>query len=534
MNKITKTLSFAVILPVVFCSSRCRPGQSAEQAKASPNILFVIADDQSFPHASAYGKREFHTPNFDRVAENGVLFMNAFVAAPQCSPSRAAILTGRHIWQLAEAGTHSSYFPKKFSVFTDVLEASGYFVGFTGKGWGPGNWKDAGWTRNPAGKEYSKRTFDHVPATGISKVDYASNFEMFLKEKPEGKPFFFWLGSHEPHRSYEYGSGRKAFPEVRDVALPAFLPDDDTVTTDWLDYAREIAWNDEQLGKVLDLLKESGQLANTLVVVTADNGMSFPYAKANLQEYGIHVPLAIAGPGIAGGRRADELVSLIDLTPTFLGIAGAPSMEGMAGRSLLPLLKGDGPGLPDTSRAIFAGRERHTHARPDNTGYPARAMRTSRYLYVWNIKPDRWPAGDPPPAGASQIPGDDSLKPVEVGYEDVDDSPSKRFMLANRYRWPNLYALAFAKRGEEQLYDVQSDPECLHDLASNERYAAVRNELRHRLLQKLTDEGDPRVMGTGEIFDSYPRFGAMRAFPGFHTKGAYNPAFEPRNAKANP
>lgn len=528
MKKMMKMFALLTIVSIAFSMSGCRSGQGDPGA---PNILFVIADDQSFPHTSAYGRPEFHTPNFDRIAAKGVLFMNAFVAAPQCSPSRAAILTGRHIWQLEEAGTHSSYFPKKFSVFTDVLERSGYFVGFTGKGWGPGNWKDAGWKRNPAGEDYSKLTFDQVPASGISKVDYASNFEMFLEERPHDKPFFFWFGAHEPHRVYEYGSGRKAFPDVQNVKLPAFLPDNDSVKTDWLDYAREIAWFDEQFGKMLDLLERSGQLDNTLVVVTADNGMSFPYAKANLQEYGIHVPLAIAGPGVDGGRRAEQLVSLIDLTPTFLDVAGAPSMAGMEGKSLVSLLKGGNPAVTDMGRAVFAGRERHTHARPDNTGYPARAIRTSHYLYIWNMKPERWPAGDPPPSPQPRdIPAD--LKRVEVGYEDVDDSPSKRFMLQHRDRWPGLYTLSFAKRGESQLYDIQADPECMHDLSADERYATVRKELHQRLLQKLTEDRDPRVMGTGDIFDSYPRFGGMRAFDGFRKKGEYNPAFEPAG-KAN-
>ena len=105
----------------------------------SPNILIAIADDQSYPHTGIYGFAETQTPGFDFVAQNGVLFHNAFVAAPQCSPSRAAILTGKNIWELEEAGTHASNFPNKFKVFTEVLEQQGYFTGYTGKPWGPGN-----------------------------------------------------------------------------------------------------------------------------------------------------------------------------------------------------------------------------------------------------------------------------------------------------------------------------------------------------------------------------------------------------------
>ena len=128
-----------------------RPSERLRIRERRPNILFAIADDQSFPHASAYGSRMFRTPAFDSVAASGELFHNAYATAPQCSPSRASILTGRNIWELAEAGTHSSLFPARYRLFTDALEEAGYAVGYTGKGWGPGNWKDAGRTRNPAG-----------------------------------------------------------------------------------------------------------------------------------------------------------------------------------------------------------------------------------------------------------------------------------------------------------------------------------------------------------------------------------------------
>src|SRR5690554_2681597 len=121
-----------------------------------PNILFAISDDQSYPHASAYGSQWVQTPAFDRVAEEGVLFLNAFSASPGCSPSRAALLTGRNAWQIEDAGTHASEFPSKFVVYPDLLENAGYFVGYTQKGWGPGNWKISGRTRNPAGELYNK------------------------------------------------------------------------------------------------------------------------------------------------------------------------------------------------------------------------------------------------------------------------------------------------------------------------------------------------------------------------------------------
>lgn len=490
--------------------------------RAAPNILFAIADDQSYPYASAYGSTSVQTPAFDRLAREGVLFHNAFAPAPQCSPCRAAILTGRNIWEIEEAGTHSSYFPKKFPVFTRELESIGYHVGYTGKPWSPGNFVDAGWTRNPVGSAYNSATLK-PPTSGIKTNDYAANFQQFLQRRRGDQPFFFWFGASEPHRGYEFGSGVKAGKDLADAEVPGFLPDTETVRHDVLDYAREIEWFDQHLGRMLKMLEEAGELENTIVVVTADNGMPFPSAKANLQEYGTHVPLVISGPEFfKGGREVQDLASLIDLTPTFLEFAGADRMGGLTGRSLLPLLK-DGAKHRDH---VLTGRERHSHSHPDSHGYPARAIRTDDFLYVWNVKPDRWPAGIPVPSDLSseQMSGSISsdFKSIDDGYADIDGSPSKAVILDNPDAHAEQFALAVGKRPEEQLYDVRRDPDCVNDLADDPEYTAVRSELRQRLLSELRGQNDPRVSGTGHVIESYPRFGGMRYYPGFKMRGEYN------------
>ncbi len=524
-----KILGFVFILGGMIILSSNQKDKSLLLPKAQkrpPNILFAIADDQSFAHISALGQAVFQTPNFDKVAERGIMFTNAFVAAPQCSPSRAAILTGKNIWQLEEAGTHSSYFPKKFPVFTDALENAGYFIGFTGKAWDPGNYENAGWERNPVGAEFNKRIFEKVPTKGIVNTDYASNFTDFLKEKPADKPFFFWFGSKEPHRVFEAGSGAKAGLKATDSTVPKFLPNDELVKNDMLDYALEIGWFDKQLGAMMKILEERGELENTIIIVTADNGMAFPYAKANLQEYGTHVPLAICGPSIQGGaRKVHDLVGMIDIAPTILDLAGVNHFAGITGKTLKPILTSKKSGIVDETRAfVLTGRERHTHARPDNVGYPARAIRTQQYLYIKNFAPERWPAGNPAPALPRPVSGKSNEKAIE-GYEDIDSSPTKLYMMKNQQLFPTLFDLGFAKRGEEQLFDVQKDPFCLHDLASDKRLGKVKLKLKKQLEEQLLKQGDPRSLGKGDVFEGYPRFGLMKDFDGFKERGKYNPAY---------
>ncbi len=484
---------------------------AVEGAKGRPNILFAIADDWSWPHASIYGAPAVETPTFDRIARAGCLFRNAFTAAPQCSPNRAATLTGRNIWQLEEAGTHGSIFPSKFTVFPDLLEKAGYHVGFTGKGWGPGDWRRGGWGRNPAGPEYNDRKLKSTPAAGISKVDYSGNFEAFLARRPRNAPFCFWFGGHEPHRNYEPGSGLKAGKKPCDVTIPPFLPDDPVVRGDLLDYFVEVEWFDAQLGAMLRQLDAIGELDNTIVVATSDNGMPFPRAKANLYEYGTHVPLAVRWPQrVKGGRVTEALVSFIDFAPTFLEAAGIAPPTEMTGKSFLDPLTVSQPGAIEPPRNyVLTGRERHTHARFDNLGYPSRTIRTQDCLYIRNFKSDRWPAGDP------------------EGYHDIDESPSKTFMLENRNTCGELFDLAFGKRPAEELYDINKDAGCLNNLAQHPEYAALRKDLSEKLDRVLTAQKDPRALGTGDIFESYPRVSHMRPqLGGFAERGKYNPKYQ--------
>ena len=506
-------LVFAVSSAGMFAEADAEPAEGGR-----PNILFVITDDQSFPYASAYGVSGVKTPGFDRVAREGVLFRQAFVPSPGCSPTRASILTGRYPWQNEHAGTHASSFSNQLLVYPQLLEDAGYWVGYTGKGWGPGNYADGGFQRNPAGPEFKKR-MKNVPA-GIRDTDYAGAFEEFLEQRPSNQPFCFWLGTSEPHRVFGKGLGVESGKQLNEADVPAFLPDTPEIREDILDYCFEIEWADQHLVRALKLLDERNELGRTLVVVTSDNGMAFPRAKANVYEYGIHVPLAICwGDRVAGSRSSDDLVNLVDLMPTFLEAAGVKH-EGklpMSGRSLMPILTASGSGHLDPQRkATYSGRERHSSSRWNNLAYPQRCIRTDDYLYICNFRPERWPAGTPRKMGTGKYPNDTStLGPMHGGYHDIDACPSLTFMIQNAEDAELGHFLGWSvdRRPAEELYAIGEDPACLNNLADVAEHQDRKQKLAAALEEFLRETGDPRVLDGGDIFESYRRYSRIRTFP---------------------
>ncbi len=470
---------------------------SVAAQNARPHILFAIADDWSYGHASAYGCSWVETPAFDRLAREGLLFDHAYTPNAKCAPSRATILTGRYSWQLEEAANHVCPFPPKFGGFMERLSAGGYQTGYTGKGWGPGTAKDvSGKPRLITGKAYqgAKR---RPKASGISHNDYASNFETFLNEQKPGQPWAFWYGTTEPHRGYEYGSGVRLGKKLNQIdRVPAYWPDNDITRNDMLDYAIEVEHYDHHLERILSLLEERGLLDQTLVVATSDHGMPFPRVKGQAYLHSNHVPLAIRWPdGIQGsGRRIADFVNFTDLAPTFLEAAGiqspGPIMQAMSGHSLFDIFKASGSGQinPERNR-VLVGKERHDIGRPNDWGYPIRGILTSDWLYLHNFEPARWPAGNP-----------------ETGYLNCDGSPLKTQILEARRKGLSTasWELSFGKRPEEELYHVAMDEDCMNNLAESTEHQETSTRLKDLMQRDLLQHQDPRMLGKGDVFDSYP------------------------------
>jgi arylsulfatase A-like enzyme len=488
----------AAILLSPWLLSKCTRASEETPAKDRPNILIVMGDDISYPHMEAYGTGWVKTPGFNRVAENGILFQNAYTPNAKSAPSRACFLTGRNSWQLEEAGNHVPFFPPDYKTFIESLGENGYFTGYTAKGWAPGIALDTlGNPRRMTGTPFNSKKLK-PSTTGISDIDYAGNFEEFLNSRGDNKPFCFWYGSYEPHRRYEYGSGIKTGgKQLNDInSVPGFWPDNVIVRNDMLDYALEIEHFDNHLVKMMDILEQRGELENTIVIVTADNGMPFPRIKGQAFEYSNHLPLAIMWKkGIKKpGRKIYDYISFIDFAPTILKVAGLnqqnAGMKPIEGKSFNDIFSVRKNGYADKSRNfVLIGKERHDVGRRNDVGYPIRGIIKDGFLLLKNYNPERWPAGNP-----------------ETGYLNCDGSPTKTLILNNRRQGVSdeLWKLSFGKRDAEELYYIASDPECMNNLSNDPGYNSVKRRLNEQLYLELLQQDDPRVYGKEDIFDSYP------------------------------
>jgi uncharacterized sulfatase len=243
--------------------------------------------------------------------------------------------------------------------------------------------------------------------------------------------------------------------------------------------------------------------------------MPFPRAKANTYEYGIHLPLAMAWPAaIDPGRIVDDPVSFVDFAPTLLELAGNGLEQGMlpiSGKSLLQILASGKSGTVEEDRtAVYSSRERHSSSRWMNLGYPQRAIRTNEFLYILNMRPERWPAGAP-------VRLDENGQPeAGVAYHDIDWSPSLQYMYDNKKDESagSLFEKATAVRPGSELYDIRKDPFCLNNLAEDDQYLEIREDLQEKLEAFLVETADPRLVGEDpDIFETYKRYARIRKFP---------------------
>ena len=492
-----------------------------------PNVVFLFADDWG-RYAGVYREDALatindvvHTPNIDALTAQGVTFWDAHASAPSCTPSRAAVLTGRHFYRNGSgsqlfspwAGEDASDPVFSLESYHQLLEKAGYHTGVTYKTHVPAHlFVSEAHQFNGAGQLFN--VFSQVVSRGATASErdeikrslldeVRNNLSEFLAARSDGQPFAWYFSPTNTHRTWTWQSAQRLWaldPDDLQGKMPSFLPDNATIRQDMADYLGEVMAFDAAVAIIVDGLETRGLMDNTLLVLSGDHGApGFPRGKTNLFDFGTQVPLIVHWPrGIANpGRRIDNPTSLIDLAPTFLEAAGLERQPSMDGRSVLPLLV-DGSAVGYSSMGnefVITGRERHYFsARDDWLPYPSRAIRTKDYLYIRNFKPDRWPMMTPP------------LTEGEATHGDFDGGPTKRWFASAQHdeRYDGLVDLAWGLRPPDELYDLKEDPDQIANLATHPGYADIRERLAARLMDVLEQTGDPRVVGSGDAFDRAP------------------------------
>jgi arylsulfatase A-like enzyme len=506
-----------------------------------PNILFFFADDWGrfariyAEHGRTAGTNGLlKTPNLDRLAKSGVLFRNAHVNAPSCTPCRSSLLSGQHFWRTGRGAIlQGAVWDETIPTYPLLLRDAGYHLGKSYKVWSPGSPADAPYGGQQHAFEKSGRAFNNFSENATDLVakgatveaaraklleEVRGNFRAMLAAKAPDQPFAYWFGPTNTHRAWVRGSGQKLWgldPDALKGKLPAFLPDVPVVREDLADYLGEVQALDAAMGVLLTELEKTDELSRTLIAVSGDHGApGFPHGKCNLYGFGTGVSLILSGPGIKGGRVVDDMVSLPDLAPTFLEAGGVKPPAVMTGRSLWNVLRSERQGLVDPARTwVVAGRERHVEiARPDYTPYPQRVLRTLDHALIVNFKPERWPLGDHYRLDGKDEPTfDEVAKTTFVTLPDDDAGPTKAWFVGARKspEWSAQFDKFYGRRPMFELYDLRKDPDEMNNVAEDPAYAAIRKEMTDRLFTILRETGDPRMTDDGRYFETPPLAGPL-------------------------
>ena len=513
----------------------------ALSAPQRPNILFFFADDWGrfariyAEHGNLAGTNALlRTPNLDRLAKEGVLFRNAHVNAPSCTPCRSSLLSGQHFWRTGRGAIlQGAVWDETIPTYPLLLRDAGYHLGKSYKVWSPGSPGDAPYGGQQHAFEKSGRAFNNFSENATDLVakgatveaaraklleEVRGNFRAMLAAKAADQPFAYWFGPTNTHRAWVRGSGQKLWgldPDALKGKLPAFLPDVPVVREDLADYLGEVQALDAAMGVLLEELDRAGERSKTLIAISGDHGApGFPHGKCNLYGFGTGVSLIVAGPGVRGGRVVDDMVSLPDLAPTFLEAGNVKPPAVMTGRSLWNVLQSESQGLVDPARTwVVAGRERHVEiARPDYSPYPQRALRTLDHVLIVNFKPDRWPLGNPYRLDGTNEPTFDELAQTTfVTLPDDDAGPTKAWFVGARKspEWSAQFEKFYGRRPMFELYDLKTDPHEMNNVADSPAYAAVRKEMTERLFTILRETGDPRMTEDGKYFETPPLAGPL-------------------------
>jgi len=411
-----------------------------------PNIIFIIGDDISWNDLGCYGHPTIHTPNVDKLAENGIRFTNTFLTASSCSPSRCSIISGRYPHNTGAAELHTHLADNQLP-FPQLLKENGYYCAQGGK-----------WHMGP----HPRSAFDKVVDKWDGKEDPGAEgmWLPLLQERPKDKPFFMWFASIDAHRIWDDKIFLDRF-NPDDVPVPKYLVDAEPTRADLAKYYDEIQRLDYHVGEIKKELEKQGVLDNTIIIFTADNGRPFPRCKTRVYDSGMKTPFVIQWPnGIRqAGSVCQSLVSVIDLAPTLLELAHIKVPENFQGKSFAPLLKNPGEKF---RTVVFSEHNWHDHEALE------RMARTEKYLYVLNERPQF------PNCGPADSNNSDSQKDLSARAQAGTLTPEQKDIF-------------LTPRPQEELFDVTTDPEQFINIAENPDYAEALQVMRN-LLQQWRDE----------------------------------------------
>lgn len=466
---------------------------ASARAAERPNIVWIVIEDMS-AHFACYGEKTIATPALDALAAEGSRFTRAFTTAPICSISRSALITGRYQTSIGAQNHRSSvpgheiHLPADTPLVPVLLRNAGYHV------------------NNLTLQDFLRPDSNTAPVRA-AKTDY--NFEWdepaaydstHWSARDKSKPFFVQVqltggkyrgqapGDKFPARVKEV-LGSVTDPAT--VQLPPWLPDDPVIRADWAQYLDTVRMTDHETAQIIARLRESGDLASTVIFLFTDHGISHVRAKQFLYDAGTHVPLIVKGPGIAAGKTRTDLVELMDVAAASLALAGIPRPAAMQAQPILS---------PDYQprKYVFAARDR-----ADETVDLIRSVRSERWKYIRNGFPSR-----------------PYLQPNLYKDGKAIVQAMRRLHAEGKLNAAQAKIMA-ETRPKEELYDLESDPHELNNLAADPARAAVLSEMRTALSDWQQRTGDPGKPETAEVYRA--ETGATHAEGG---RQKDNPAFK--------
>ena len=438
------------------------------QGAARPNVLWISAEDIS-PDLRCYGDEYARTPNLDQFAAEGARFTNAFATAPVCAPSRSAIITGMYATSIGTMHMRAQGVPPPFvKCFPEYLRRAGYYC-----------------TNN------AKTDYNFPPPA--SAWDRNGKQAHWRSRPDKSQPFFAVFNLEVTHESqiradeetYQRNTAALSDGERHDPAkatLPPYYPDTPLVRKDWARYHDNITAMDKQVAALLRQLEEDGLADNTVVFFWGDHGRGLPRAKRWVYDSGLRVPLLVRWPGKIGPNSVNEnLVSLFDLGPTVLNIAGVTVPKHMQGRAFL------GENLPAPHEYVFAHRDRM-----DETYDIIRAARDKRWKYIKNFQP-----GKP----YAQFIGYGELMPTMMEMRRLHKEEAT---LMGQGEMPNLLTPAQRlffrpEKPAEELYDTLADPHEINNLAADPKHADTLKRMRRALADWQKETKDLGLIPEAEL-----------------------------------